>query len=120
MCLFVRLLSEAYLYTQLVNLYGHDAYLYLLRCLVDQIDLKDQKGQKDQLKIQLLKEELNHLAKQPNFISVICQTLEGIDSIHEEFISQFSKVLKLPLAQEILVALAVAHSVDPSVRQEGM
>ena len=102
-----------------MSLYGQDAYVYLICCLVDQIDFRDVKGPKDQLKMQLLKEEMGHLSKQPNFASVICQAFEGVDSLQDDFISHFSKCLKLALPQEILLALGLASSADPSVQVEG-
>ena len=106
------------MYLQLVDLYGHDAYLFLLRSLVSNIDFKDVK-QKDQLRIQLLNQETVNLLRQPNFASCICQALDGIESVQEDFISQFSKVLKLPLAQEILISVGLCHSVDPNLKAEG-
>lgn len=102
-----------------MNLYGQDAYIYLISCLVEQIDFRDSKGAKDQLKIQLLKEEIGTLTKQPNFASVICQAFEGIDTLHEEFIVHFSKCLKLTLSQEILLALGLASSAAPNIQAEG-
>jgi hypothetical protein len=102
-----------------VSLYGQDAYVYLICCLVEQIDFSDVKGPKDQLKIQLLKEEIGHLSKQPNFASVICQAFESVDSLHDDFLSHFSKCLKLALPQEILLALGLASGVSPSVQAEG-
>ena len=57
--------------------------------------------------------------KQPNFASCICQTLEGLESIQEDFINNFSKTLKLPLAQEILISVALVNSPDPNTKNEG-
>lgn len=107
------------LINQLVGLYGQDAYVYLICCLVEQIDFRDVKGSKDTLKMQLLKEEMGHLSKQPNFASVICQAFEGVDSLHDDFISHFSKSLKLGLPQEILLALGLASAASPNVQVEG-
>ena len=109
----------SYTLLQLVSLYGQDAYVYLICCLVEQIDFRDIKGQKDQLKMQLLREEIGQLTKQPNFVSVICQAFEGVDTLHEEFITHFSKCLKLALSQEILLALGLASSAYPNVQVEG-
>jgi CCR4-NOT transcription complex subunit 1 len=105
---------------QLVSLYGQDAYVYLICCLVEQIDFRDVKGLKDQLKMQLLKEEMGHLSKQPNFTSVICQAFESVDSLQDDFISLFSKCLKLALPQEILLALGLAYAAAPSVQAQGL
>lgn len=43
---------------QLLNLYGSDALIFLLRCLVEQVDLRDPRNQQDQLKMQLLKDQV--------------------------------------------------------------
>eukprot|EP01113_Clastostelium_recurvatum_P016806 TRINITY_DN1971_c0_g1_i2.p1 TRINITY_DN1971_c0_g1~~TRINITY_DN1971_c0_g1_i2.p1 ORF type:complete len:2308 (-),score=670.74 TRINITY_DN1971_c0_g1_i2:313-7236(-) len=120
-----------------VTLHGHDAHLYFLRCLVSQIDIRDSKSQhkdhKDSLKIQLLREEIAQLSKQPHFASLICQALEGLfvtppssssssssASQPEDLLTQLVRLLKLSLSQEIFVALGVAHSVDPLVQHEGI
>jgi hypothetical protein len=59
--------------------------------------------------------------KQANFANIICQALEESEVlVQEDFIHSFSKVLKLPLSQEILIALGLAHSVDVNVKQEGI
>lgn len=80
--------------------------------------MKDQKGQKDQLRIQLLCQELAQLQKEPNSVSLICQAFE--EAAQEDFVINFSKLLKLPPAQEILLGLSLAHSLVPSVREEGI
>eukprot|EP01114_Cavostelium_apophysatum_P013415 TRINITY_DN3247_c0_g1_i5.p1 TRINITY_DN3247_c0_g1~~TRINITY_DN3247_c0_g1_i5.p1 ORF type:complete len:2234 (+),score=701.16 TRINITY_DN3247_c0_g1_i5:75-6776(+) len=104
----------------IIDLYGHEAYLLLLHTLIGNIDFRDQKGQKDQFRIQLLSQELLSMQKSPNLPSLICQALEGVESLQEEFLAHFSKVLKLQLSQEILVGLGLAHSVDAHVRSEGI
>eukprot|EP01116_Phalansterium_solitarium_P014539 TRINITY_DN3224_c0_g1_i5.p1 TRINITY_DN3224_c0_g1~~TRINITY_DN3224_c0_g1_i5.p1 ORF type:complete len:1462 (-),score=389.12 TRINITY_DN3224_c0_g1_i5:3053-7438(-) len=103
----------------LVDLYGSDAYLYLLRSLVSSIDFKDTKGQKDQIRIQLLSQEVSQLVRLPNFASLVCQALEGLETLQDDFVSQFCKLLKLTLPQEILVALSLAQSVEPIVHEGG-
>jgi hypothetical protein len=71
----------------------------MLKTLIANIDFRDQKGQKDQSRIQLLSQEVALLMRHPNFASYMCLALEGIDSLQEEFISHFSKLLKLPAQQ---------------------
>ena len=36
--------------------YGHEAYLFLLRCLTENIDFRDQRNQRDQPKLQFLQQ----------------------------------------------------------------
>jgi hypothetical protein len=103
----------------LTNLYGQDAYLYLLRCLVEQIDFKDQKGQKDQQRIQLLRTQLQHLNGKPNYASLLLQAFAGME-LKEEFLIQFAKLLKLTLAEEIILALGIAQSSEKNIKHEGM
>ena len=80
----------------LVELYGHDARLYLLRCLVDHIDFRDQKSGKDALKVGLLNQELAKVSSRQNFVSIVCQALEQV-SITEDFLQIFVKMVKLSL-----------------------
>ena len=41
----------------LLGMYGEGAFVHLLQCLVEEIDFRDVKLQKDQLKVQLLEKE---------------------------------------------------------------
>jgi hypothetical protein len=102
-------------------LYGHDAFLYLLRSLFSSIDFKDTKSQKDQYRITLLQQELNLLLKQHQFASDICIALEGLDLPlpQDDLINSLSKFLKLTPQHEIMIALAFAQSVDQHLRQQG-
>jgi hypothetical protein len=93
----------------LVNLYGQDGRIFLITCLVDQIDFRDSKApQKSAAKVNLrlrlrmgrascinadsadrrflypvsiqlalLTREVGEAYKQANFVSLICQALEG-------------------------------------------
>ncbi|CAN0437215.1 unnamed protein product, partial [Hapterophycus canaliculatus] len=70
---------------QLIELYGEDARLFLLQCLVEETGFKEQRahthhGNKDAQKIQLLQHELAQAADKPNFVSAICRALEGSPS----------------------------------------
>ena len=102
---------------QLVELYGHDARLYLLRCLVDHIDFRDQKSGKDALKVGLLNQELAKVSGRQNFVSIVCQALEQV-SITEDFLQVFVKMVKLSLPHQVALALALAHSLDKAVQEE--
>eukprot|EP01045_Picozoa_sp_COSAG04_P035455 COSAG04_NODE_8193_length_1008_cov_1.465347_1_plen_313_part_10 len=101
----------------LVELYGHDARLYLLRCLVDHIDFRDQKSGKDALKVGLLNQELAKVSSRQNFVSIVCQALEQV-SITEDFLQIFVKMVKLSLPHQVALALALAHSLDKAVQEE--
>lgn len=58
---------------QLVELYGEDARIFLLNCLVQGVDFRDTRGQKDALKIQLLTHEVAQASSRPNFTTFICE-----------------------------------------------
>ncbi|KAF1774052.1 CCR4-NOT transcription complex subunit 1, HEAT repeat [Phytophthora cactorum] len=103
---------------QLVELYGEDARIFLLNCLVKDIDFRDARGQKDALKIQLLTHEVAQASSRPNFTTFICEAIEGSspDSaavsgrhVTEEFLQLFCKTLKLSLPQQVTVGLAFAQ-----------
>ncbi|KAG1692874.1 hypothetical protein DVH05_024162 [Phytophthora capsici] len=103
---------------QLVELYGEDARIFLLNCLVKDIDFRDARGQKDALKIQLLTHEVSQASSRPNFTTFICEAIEGSspDSaavsgrhVTEEFLQLFCKTLKLSLPQQVTVGLAFAQ-----------
>ena len=46
---------------QLLELYGQDAFVHLMRCLLEEVDFRDARLQKDQLKVQLLTQEFPQL-----------------------------------------------------------
>ncbi|POM73330.1 CCR4-NOT transcription complex subunit, partial [Phytophthora palmivora] len=107
---------------QLVELYGEDARIFLLNCLVKDIDFRDARGQKDALKIQLLTHEVAQASSRPNFTTFICEAIEGSspDSaavtgrhVTEEFLQLFCKTLKLSLPQQVTVGLAFAQGENP-------
>ena len=56
----------------LIQSYGEDARLFLLRILLREVDFL-QLAAKDQLKVQLLSEELPKLLERPNFVSLVCR-----------------------------------------------
>ncbi|CAM9552602.1 unnamed protein product, partial [Ectocarpus sp. 12 AP-2014] len=71
---------------QLIELYGEDARVFLLQCLVEETGFKEQRthahhGNKDTQKIQLLQHELAQAADRPNFVSAICRALEGSSGV---------------------------------------
>lgn len=100
-------------------LYGDDAHLFLLRCLMEEIDFHDHKSQKDQYKIALLLEEMEELSVQSNFGSLICRALQESKLTHEVF-SNFTRASKLPLSRQLAIALALAQAVDKKTKEEGV
>lgn len=103
---------------QLVELYGEDARIFLLHCLVQDVDFRDARGQKDALKLQLLAHEVAQASSRPNFTTFICEAIEGSApeadassavAVTEEFLQLFCKTLKLSLPQQVTVGLAFAQ-----------
>ncbi len=92
--------------------------MYLLRCLIEQIDFKDSKNQKDQHRLQVLNQQLQLLHNHPNYASIITQALSGLE-LNNEFLSQFCKLSKLALGQEIVIALGLSLATDKATKQEG-
>ena len=45
---------------QLIDTYGHDLYIYMLRCIVHHIDVKKVKAGQDQSRVELLSEVSSH------------------------------------------------------------
>nr|CCA26834.1 hypothetical protein ALNC14_129780 [Albugo laibachii Nc14] len=108
---------------QLVDLYGDDARIFLLNCLVKGIDFRDNKAShhKDSLKIQLLAHEIAQASSRSNFTTFLCEALEGLahgksangigsnlkQSITEDWLINVCKLLKLNVPQQVSIALAV-------------
>jgi CCR4-NOT transcription complex subunit 1 len=104
----------------LVTNYGFDAQLHMLRCLVEEIDFRDQKSQKDNSRVQLFMLEIQRLQDAPNFPSLLCQSIERVGSIHDDFLSSFVKTTKLPLAQQIALGVGLVQSGDETLQAEGL
>jgi CCR4-NOT transcription complex subunit 1 len=104
----------------LVKTYGFDAQLHLLRCLVEEIDFRDQKSQKDQARVQLFTQEIARLQDAPNFPSLLCQAIERVGSIHDDFLASFVKTTKLPLAQQIALGVGLVQTGDEALQAEGL
>jgi CCR4-NOT transcription complex subunit 1 len=104
----------------LVKMYGFDAQLHLLRCLVEEIDFRDQKSQKDQARVQLFIQEIQRLQDAPNFPSLLCQAIERCGNIHDDFLSSFVKTTKLPLAQQIALGVGLVQTGDEVLQAEGL
>jgi hypothetical protein len=121
---------------QLIELYGQDARIFLLQSLVAQIDFKsiaeqsqgsgnNQVQHKDSHRLSLLVHEVAQAATKPNFVSLLCQALEGqksssggtksdgsgpVSHLSEEQLQLFVKALHLSCSQQVAVGLSLAHS----------
>ena len=76
--------------------------------------------QKDQLKLQLLSQEIGELYSQSNFASAMLQAFQNVENVTDEMIAHLCKALKLPLVQELATGLAFAQSPDTNTQQEGL
>lgn len=99
---------------QLVDLYGQDARIFLLGCLIEEIDFRDSKTQKDALRIQLLSHEMSQASLLPNFTSIMAQVMHKSTVVTEDFLAQFCKVAKLGIPQQTMMGLALASNPTPS------
>lgn len=124
-----------------MDLYGEDARIFLLRCLMEEIDFRDSSRNnahhKDHLKIQLLTHEISQASTKPNFTTAICEAMQATisgpitngnnnsirdgspfhQSLTEEFLHQFCKLLKLPIPQQIAIGVALVQQ-NPSKNEE--
>ena len=81
-------------------MYGEGAFVYLIQCLVEEIDFRDVKLQKDQLKAQLLGQEFAKLGTKPNFTELACQIFGNASlasPLSEEFLITLVKAIKAPM-----------------------
>ena len=86
----------------LLGMYGEGAFIYLIQCLVEEIDFRDAKLQKDQLKVQLLAQEFGKLAGKPNFTQAVTQIFGSATlatPLTEEFLVALVKAIKAPMNQ---------------------
>jgi len=110
---------------QLVDLYGHDARIFLLSCLIEETDFKENKNQKDAQKILLLAHELGQAVQEPNFASIICQAFSvlsrsggrwggiGGGPLKENLIGML-KVVRLGGPHQVAVLVALASPENDS------
>ena len=118
---------------QLVELYGPDARQFLVQCLIEETHFRDQRGhqQKDNNKLQLLTQEIQLVANRPNFATIICQVLDtprahsrdartrgAVKAVTDEFLTQFCKTCKLPIAQQLAIGVALCDSAAQDAAQE--
>jgi hypothetical protein len=108
--------------SHLLWLYGESAFIYLLCCLLEEIDFRDPKLQKDQLKAQLLAQEFAKLASKPNFVTLFCEVLGKAAlpvQLQEDFLHAVAKAVKATTAQQLSMGLALAQCGDTALRAEG-
>mgnify|MGYP001245001717 CR=1 FL=1 len=106
----------------LLWLYGDAAFVFLLSCLLEEIDFRDPKLQKDQLKAQLLAQEFHRLATQSNFVTLFCEILAHATlpvSLQEDFLHAIAKAVKASSAQQLAMGLGLAQCADTALRAEG-
>ena len=110
------------------ELYGEEATSFILRTLVESLDLKEPKPQeksksptsKDNAKLQLLAQEINELSAHSKFATHLLRAFQNINNISVSLISSLCELLHLSLAQELAVGLAFTQSPETSVQQKGM
>jgi hypothetical protein len=124
----------------LIRSHGDEAKFFLLKSLIEEIEYQDKSSKSwDHFKMLLLGQEITELSSRPNFASVICRSLEArlrllpryyplIDpllsilesqSLPSHFLVPFMRPLKLPLTQQLLIALGLAKSTDAKAAEEG-
>ena len=101
---------------ELIQSYGEDARLFLLRILLREVDFL-QLAAKDQLKVQLLSEELPKLLERPNFVSLVCRIF-GPEHSSASFLSHFCSALGLSLAMRCIIARSLSYSMDKKSSSE--
>ena len=100
----------------LLGMYGEGAFIYLIQCLVEEIDFRDAKLQKDQLKVQLLATEFGKLAGKPNFTQAVTQIFGSATlatPLTEEFLVALIKAIKAPMNQAHRRCRAVPSPATP-------
>eukprot|EP01119_Soliformovum_irregulare_P023182 TRINITY_DN8072_c0_g1_i1.p1 TRINITY_DN8072_c0_g1~~TRINITY_DN8072_c0_g1_i1.p1 ORF type:complete len:2236 (-),score=833.72 TRINITY_DN8072_c0_g1_i1:325-7032(-) len=104
---------------QLRKLYGEETQLYYLKSLVSTIDFTGERS-KDSMRVSILNQEIGKMDNL-NF-TILCQALDDVEIVHqtEDFISQFVKILKLSIGQELIATLAFAQSLISSVSQQAI
>eukprot|EP01041_Mallomonas_annulata_P006467 gene6467-13061_t len=118
-------------FNQLIRFYGDDTRIYLIGCLLDDIDFKDQRtnGQKELLKITILQEEVLRCTKKANFATILCQAFDGGsrqtllqqgNKIPEDMLLNICKTLNLSTSQTLAFAFALIQSPYQSLNQEAL
>ena len=108
---------------QLLELYGQDAFVHLMRCLLEEVDFRDARLQKDQLKVQLLTQEFPQLTLRPNFVSALGEVFSSValpsQMSHEDFLQAVIKGVKATMPQQLALGFALAQHADETIRTMG-
>lgn len=107
--------------SQLLGLYGEPAFVYLLRSLTEEIDFRDPKLQKDQLKVQLLAQEYNKLMATPHHATILCDVLApaGLPP-QDDFLAAFAKAVRATTPQQLSMGLALAQYAHGQLCSDGL
>lgn len=109
----------------LISLYGYDAQVFFLRTLIEEIQFQDAKhggGQgRDQLKVQLLQNELREIESEEQFGVLLCQAVEASreGGVLEDFVTHVCKVAKVQLRGQLSLAVACLQSTNEVTHREG-
>ena len=106
----------------LLWLHGDAASVFLLSCLLEEIDFRDSKLQKDQLKAQLLMQEFAGLAARPSFVTLVSEVISRASlpaALHEDFLHAVAKAMKATTSQQLAMGLGLAQCSDTLLRAEG-
>lgn len=72
-----------------------------------------------QVKLDLLAIVIRDLIRQPNLGTVLCEALQNLPSVSEEFLANLCRALDLSLSEQLALGLALADAEDNSQRQQG-
>lgn len=109
---------------ELGHLYNDASCQAMLQCLFKEVDFNRRSGKahsKEQLKMQLLAQQVIALSSRPNFPWLICSAVQySSPGVSMDDLAIMSKALKLSLPIQLLVGLGVANSTDQKVANEGV
>lgn len=101
---------------QLSEQFGYDFDKYLIRELLDQIDLKDankpSRDRTEPVKCSLMNEELKRISENPEFLTYFDELSRDIfgESKNKEFLKEICSRLKLSPKMGLLIALSLHES----------
>lgn len=109
--------------SQLSEKFGTDFDKYLIRELVDQIDLKDpnkvSKDKNEAVKSQLLAQELSRMCLKPVFLNYFDEIAQGVfGDRYGDFLTELSRRLKLSPKMQLMIALSLAESCPEASKDE--
>ena len=105
----------------LVSLFGDDARLFLLQCLIEQIDFREKSSSHSNL-VQFLSEELDAHINDANFGTLFSQALlhkRQKGDVTKAYLEQFCKTLKMKLLTQLRIGTSIVGCTDEEIRIEG-